>query len=168
MKSALLGVARVLCGQPLAGALDALAAIRCQAGVSIKLDGAQANRGGRDEAIRLGRALVDGDPMSIGLLAQGDVAGIDGRGEIGVDAHGIHGEKPRAVVECRIDDVGVLDGAIQAGGRRVGVHGVGTGQFFVDRDAVLASGAECDGRENLVMAGFAALLDVPIFFGSLQ
>jgi hypothetical protein len=80
----------------------------------------------------------------------------------------VRGKHAITVAQGWIDDVSVFDGPIEVSEEAEGLDSLGVRGLFVHGDAMLSSGLERQGGQHLLMAGEAALLDVPVLLALLN
>jgi len=149
---AFLGIVRRGCGEPSGRAFGARFRVRCKTRMAVKPNGAQGDCCSCHSAIRLRRPLVHRQPVPIGLLPQDNVPRIDRGCKVGRNSRGVGRQQLIAVAHGRIDDVGVLNGLVEAGEEVEVPRGVSARGGVVQWDAVLARGPHRHCRQYLLMA----------------
>src|SRR5579859_4102840 len=99
--------------------------------------------------------------MPVSTLTIGNEASIDRCSQARADAGGMGALENIALADCRIDDVGELNGSIQVCQEGKALPGVRARQSLIERNAVLPRGLEGQRRQRLLMAGEAGLFRMP-------
>jgi hypothetical protein len=106
--------------------------------------------------------------MAVGPLTRSDQPGVNSGAQVGTNPGSVHGQQTVAIIQRRVDDMGVLNRAIQVPGRAKRVDSIVAGYFFIDGNAVFARHTKRECRQDLVMARFATLLGVSVLLGTLE